>query len=188
MTNLGLETQSTFALKTFDSIQTSALKSWVRSCVRRIDANNIFQMQFLLERTRLVSVPSESWNLRLVNIQKSIKNFTWDVSVEALRRKTCHNQGVPAPSNLLNDFGGTEASTPVLFRAYGNSRTPRTPHFNDQAHDQGKFCKSWLRATGLKFYDTPPPNILPSTVQKEVGSDPCLAESILCYSDLSRSE
>ena len=42
------------------------------------------------------------------------------------------------------------------------------------------FCNNWLRATGLNFYDTPPPTLLPSAVQKGVGSDPCKAENILC--------
>lgn len=158
--------------------------------------------QFLRLRTRVFSIPFESWNLRLVNIQRNLKDHVRNFSAEQLQSKRSGRQGTPAPSTFYPPPGlhlsvglapvcnflpslfnpsqvQAPAQIPNLFRVFGNSKTLRKPHYNDQFFDQTSFCKQWLKTISFNFDPTPPPNIKPMSRVKNVGAEAERCEDIL---------
>ena len=97
LVNMGMQTNNTFVLRTYQSISQPALKQWVKNSIDYLPACCSHFKRFLQSRTRVVSIPFESWNLRLVNIQRKLKSIIWDLNAENLNEKKGLHQGVPAP-------------------------------------------------------------------------------------------
>ena len=207
---MGMETSNAFILKTYQSIQQPALKRWVDQSIDYLPSNYIHFKRFLRNRTRIVTIPFESWNLRLANVQRKLKKHFWDLNAENLYQKKGLHQETIAPNMFRSPPGleplercvpalvpsgsagthlppGRQSESPVefsnlfsnlfsrltpnhtnrgwpsdppalpsFFRVYGNSKTPRRSHFNDQAFDQNRFCQRWLKSTGIHFFSPLP--------------------------------
>ena len=81
LTNMGMPSNSNYVLKSFHSIQPSSITSWLKNSIKGIGAINHHYQNSIRTRSRIVTVPNESWNLRLVNIQKMIKNHAWKLTL-----------------------------------------------------------------------------------------------------------
>ena len=233
LVNMGMETSNAFILKTYQSIQQPALKRWVDQSIDYLPSNYIHFKRFLRNRTRIVTIPFESWNLRLVNVQRKLKSHFWDLNAENLYQKKGLHQETIAPNMFRSPPGleplercvpalvpsgsagthlppGRQSESPVefsnlfsnlfsrltpnhtnrgwpsdppalpsFFRVYGNSKTPRRSHFNDQAFDQNRFCQRWLKSTGIHFFSPPSPVVQPFSRSTNVGTEPLQSDQII---------
>ena len=215
LTNMGMPTHSTIPFKMLNSIGPAGIKKWIKDSIEATGRDDYYYKNFLRKKTRSVQVPQESWNFRLVNIQKSIREHTWQLSTGP-KASTMH-QGkntsdlLRPPPGLGSESEGNSSqqknaeeetrplvqlagnlkpicfsslsspAVPSLFRVFGNSKSQRLLHFKDQAFEQTKFCKEWLRTTGLRFYPTPPiPTSFPSKEKaRNMGAGPSKSEKIV---------
>ena len=160
-TNMGMETNNTFAIQIYATVQPTAMKLWIKNGINCLNPRNIHYKRFLRLRARLVTVPFESWNLRRVNIQKKLKEHTWNLNAVHLQRKEDVRQGLPAPRAFRPPpgFELSESTVPscqvfksslvgptphipsfFFFRVFGDSKTRRRPHLDDQVFKQTRCC------------------------------------------------
>ena len=94
--------------------QVMDLRGWVKKDISCLNLAQVHLKKFLTLRIRIVIVPYENWNLRLVNIQRQLKAQVWNISAEQFYRKGCGDQGTPTPSTFYLPLGLhlNEVSTP----------------------------------------------------------------------------
>ena len=94
-----LETQhisysNKYILKVHSKYDARSMKSWARACIDWEGEYRPHWKEHAMDRLAIIIMPSTSWNLKLVNVQKTCKSHVWGNSCSSA---PIGSQGPPDP-------------------------------------------------------------------------------------------
>lgn len=131
-----------YVLKIHNTYDYGSVAAWAKSVIRRAGRHQHHWKAHVLHRLTIMQLPAQSWNLKLINIQKSSKMHKWRDTSTAGNCETC---GTLDLDKLISD----RPEAPDMIRYPANSKTQMTDDSFKSEVIQDDFCKSWLSDTGL---------------------------------------
>ena len=140
------------AIATYDS---KSIRSWARRAVLQAGTYRPNWIKYVLARILVISLPMTSCNLKLVNIQKSARNHTWDLHA-MIAEHTSHDNPDLSEENLDD-----------LVRCPANRKSRFDLEEYDAAAQQRQHCNLFLHSTGVNRDLVEPPDKLRSATSTD---------------------
>ena len=178
-------------MKVQPAYDVSTVKQWARDILKDRGRDRPHWRRFQSINLHMVAMPSPSWHLKLVNIQRHTRSHRWDLPRLAGHIAPDHHH----PSQSANVFRSIAPAQPhanrlclselirpppkrpplpSLVRIAANSKTPVRQFEHDSDAKQLQFCTDWLRGAGVNHdlvpSRTPPPSHLRASHTKSRAS------------------
>ena len=137
----------------------------------------------ILDKLNLTVMPSNSRNLKLVNIQKAAKSHVWGDTCSGHPTSPLGETTSP-PTTISLDTSVPHPNRPDLIRIPANSKTQMLQEEFDLEKKQTSFCEQWLANIGINrdltkkhkiIKNAEPPAYIPSrSLQHHITHDPGL--------------
>ena len=151
-----------YILKIHNACDYGSVAAWNKSAIRRAGRYQHHWKAHVVQRLTIMQLPAQSWNLKLINIQKSSRMHKWGDASTAGICETCSTLDL---DKLISD----RPEAPETIRYLANSKTQMTDVSFKSDVIQDDFCRSWLSDTGLNHNLI---NVCPK--QLETQEAPCI--------------
>ena len=132
---------SRYTLKVGSCYCKQSMKRWVFECIKMNGQSRPHWKEHVMSRINLVDIPKITWNLKLVNVQKSTKSCTWG--------KGEGPTTTPCQLKLAEATPHPGCSAPDAIRIPANSKTRINEPEHNASEKQTEYNNKWLRDTGI---------------------------------------
>ena len=124
-----------YIFKVYSFYNASSIKRWYKKVVAMHQLDRPEWFMYVLSKIKIVTTHLPNWNLQLVNVQRSVKEHTWDFNAMLAERTPTAHQG--------------EQETDDLLRIPANSKSRFSLESEHSEKAQIQECNNLLRSLGI---------------------------------------